>query len=488
MAYQPKFAAPRNQNQGRREQQEGRIAAPKGVASEPEERIAEPARQERNKPVQVSQTPVSTQERSSMVASRKLAASPAEGKKPSKGVMALFVVLGIVLIPLSLKFSADLLTFVYTSVGRPGTTARSTSANMNLGANFENQTGQWERELRATLGGTVVVAPGGEVPEETVPQMTEPRVRKEYPIADDVLVAPKPDQSKFGESADPSVLQAVLDEAAWILDGQSTYFDPNMELVPDTTVKYYLDDSIFAITWNQVFDDCVYTFSEVKVSHPSQFRLHLADGKYGSDSYYTTTQMSETVNAVVAAGAYFYRQRSFGAMVYQGEAKKTDGMFSQTCFIDRNGDMKFVRAGVLKDSSDTQRYVDENDIWFSLCFGPILVEDYQLEKTKEVTENYGVGEVKNHYNRAALCQMDNLHYLVATACQQGDGKLYNKPPTVAEFAQRIYETGCRHAYSLDGGQTASIAMNNELMNRPTYGQQRPISDIIFFATGVTEGG
>lgn len=481
MAYQPKFGAPRNQNQGRSVPQRG---------SAPEERRAASAGLERNYPARGSSAPVSTQDRSPRSASNRRSASPPpqEKKKPSKGVVALFVVLGIFLIPLSLKFSADLLIFVYTSVGRPGVAARTTTANMNLGDSLASQTGQWEQELRAMLGGTAVI-PGETVPQETIPQETVPRVRKEYPIAEDVLVAPKPDQSKFGESADPSVLQAVLDEAAWLLDGQSTYFDPDVELLADTTVKYYLDDSIFAITWDQVFDDCVYTFSEVKISHASQFRLHLADGKYGSESLYTTTQMSETVNAVVAAGAFFYRNRgTFGALVYQGEAKKTDGKYSQTCFIDRNGDMKFVRAGILKDSRDTQKYVDENDIWFSVCFGPILVEDYQLEKSKEVTEGYGVGEVKGHYNRAALCQMDKLHYMVVTACQQGDGKLYNKPPTVAEFAQRIYETGCRHAYSLDGGQTATIAMNNELMNRPAYGQQRPISDIIFFATGVTEGG
>ena len=44
------------------------------------------------------------------------------------------------------------------------------------------------------------------------------------------------------------------------------------------------------------------------------------------------------------------------------------------------------------------------------------------------------------------------------------------------------------AYSLDGGQTATIVMNDELVNRPVYGQQRKISDIIYFATAVPEGG
>ena len=48
----------------------------------------------------------------------------------------------------------------------------------------------------------------------------------------------------------------------------------------------------------EVHDGSVYTFSEVKVSHPSQFRRHLAGGEYGSDMQYLTTEMAASVNAV----------------------------------------------------------------------------------------------------------------------------------------------------------------------------------------------
>ena len=61
-------------------------------------------------------------------------------------------------------------------------------------------------------------------------------------------------------------------------------------------------------------------------------------------------------------------------------------------------------------------------------------------------------------------------------------------PTVKQFAKNVAATGCIHAYCLDGGQTATIVMNDELMNRPVYGQQRKISDIVYFATAVPEGG
>ena len=56
------------------------------------------------------------------------------------------------------------------------------------------------------------------------------------------------------------------------------------------------------------------------------------------------------------------------------------------------------------------------------------------------------------------------------------------------FAKNIAATGCDKAYTLDGGQTAVIAMNDQLMNAVLFGFQRKISDIIYFATAVPEGG
>ena len=42
------------------------------------------------------------------------------------------------------------------------------------------------------------------------------------------------------------------------------------------------------------------------------------------------------------------------------------------------------------------------------------------------------------------------------------------------------------AYALDGGQTAAIVMNDQLINKVSYGAQRKISDIIYFATAIPE--
>ena len=392
----------------------------------------------------------------------------AKGRKPS----VLFILLSIVIVPVSLYLTWNLLSGMLESFGRPKPVTQQKTLDMAI----EEQVDAYVRERMESARGALL---SQERPEEA-PTETIPPVRKVYWIDEDAQVAPEPDQSLFGQTDDPASLQDILDRAAYLLDGQQLYFHTDVELFQNTPVRYYLDDSIFAITWKEVHEGSVYTFSEVKVSHPSQFRRHLAGGEFGSEMQYLTTEMAASVNAVVASSGDFYRFRDFGICVYEGKVRRVEGTYAETCYIDGNGDMHFTYGGDLLDTPSAQAYVDGNDIRFSLCFGPVLVDEYQVVNHTW----YGVGEINEGYARAALCQMGPLHYIVVTANTEGP---YQDIPTVATFSKYVSATGCRMAYCLDGGQTAAIVMNDELINRPVYGQQRKISDIIYFATAIPEG-
>ena len=384
----------------------------------------------------------------------------------------MFILLSIVIVPVSLYLTWNLLSGMLESFGRPKPVTQQKTLDMAI----EEQVDAYVREQMESARGALL---SQERPEEA-PTETIPPVRKVYWIDEDAQVAPEPDQSLFGQTDDPASLQDILDRAAYLLDGQQLYFHTDVELFQNTPVRYYLDDSIFAITWKEVHEGSVYTFSEVKVSHPSQFRRHLAGGEFGSEMQYLTTEMAASVNAVVASSGDFYRFRDFGICVYEGKVRRVEGTYAETCYIDGNGDMHFTYGGDLLDTPSAQAYVDGNDIRFSLCFGPVLVDEYQVVNHTW----YGVGEINEGYARAALCQMGPLHYIVVTANTEGP---YQDIPTVATFSKYVSATGCRMAYCLDGGQTAAIVMNDELINRPVYGQQRKISDIIYFATAIPEG-
>ena len=393
-------------------------------------------------------------------------------KKMSKGVFILFVILGIFVVPMSTLVTGKILLNMGQNIARPKAAVVKTAQDLALQENVENF-------VAAELADARDILINGEKP--VIDEMEEAVEKKVFWLEDDALVAPEPNQAGFGRAYTPDEYQAILERARLILDGQKTYFQPDQQLYEGSFVRYYLDETMFAVTWQEVHDDSVYTFSEIKVNHPSQFRRHLAGGEYGSDMQYLTTEMAETVNAVVASAGDFYRFRDFGAVVYQGEAKRVEGTYAETCYIDANGDMHFTYGGDVLTVEEVQKFVDERDIQFSLAFGPILVDNYELVPHTW----YGVGEITEGYARAALLQMDTLHYIVVTANTTGP---HNEIPTVEMFAKNVAATGCRMAYSLDGGQTATIVMNDELINRPVYGQQRKISDIIYFATAVPDGG
>lgn len=305
-------------------------------------------------------------------------------------------------------------------------------------------------------------------------------IEKVYWLSDDDQVAPEPDQSKFGETDDPATIQWFLDAAKPLLDGQETMFTTDVKIGPKTKVLYYLDDTIMVITWKEVINNCMYTFSEVKIAHPSQFRRFLAGGSFSSPIQLTTTEMAASVNAVVASSGDFYMFRRHGVIVYDGVVQRCDSAGVQTCYIDDQGDMIFSHQGEFKDIESAQKFVDENNIRFSMCFGPVLVENGVASKINW----YPLGEINDDYSRAALCQKGNLHYLLVTANTEWPCSVTTD---IFGFQKALLRFDLDMAYTLDGGQTAVIAMNDKLINNVVYGYQRDISDIFYFATAIPDG-
>ena len=358
----------------------------------------------------------------------------------------------------SIAMTAVILMILFMGAGNTSTAPQTAQAKYSLMDRFDMFV---TNEISNALDGIVVI-------------------KKQYWLDDSDLVAPKPNEANFGQADTAAELEGVLAEATHLLDGQETIFKTDTEVWDQDKIYYYQDETILVITWKQIIDNSVYTFSEVKIAHPSQFRRFLAGGEFGFDKQYFTTEMADSVNAVVASSGDFYKYRRIGIMVYNGQVQRMGGEDLDTCFIDDKGDLNFVYRGQLTDQAEAQQYVDDNNIRFSLAFGPILIDGGEVC----VPNSYIIGEINQGYSRAALCQVDELHYLLVTL--NGE-KQYQKRHGLKIFASHLAELGVQKAYALDGGQTATIAMQGETINEVDYGTQRQISDIIYFATALPEG-
>lgn len=301
-------------------------------------------------------------------------------------------------------------------------------------------------------------------------------IDKVYWLRDEDTVAPEPDPAKFGEVTTAAALAPIIRQAADLLDGQELIFQTDAEIREDSTITYYLDDTILCITWQHMVGGAVYTCSEVKIAHPSQFRRFLSEGKFSSGKLYKATEMAASVNAVTASNGDYYAYRGYGNLVYNGDVKMAENRYLDTCYVDGNGDLLLVDMGKFYRKEDVETFVEEHDVRFSLAFGPILLEDGKVV----AKHHYAVGQTEDFYSRAALCQQGPLHYLLVTVNRRGQD--------VTRFAKHLKELGIDKAYALDGGQTSTIVTGDKLMNPVDYGGERETSDIIYFATALPDGG
>ena len=303
-------------------------------------------------------------------------------------------------------------------------------------------------------------------------------VRVVYRLPEDTVVAPKPAKSGAGRSKKASDTAEVLAAAEQLLAGRELIWSPDKKTTADKWINWYRDDSIFAIAWRQHSAGMDLTFCEVVTGHPSQFRRYLADNSFKSRYRYTPSQMAKTVNAVVGISGDFYKYRNMGIVVYQGELCRCETKKLDTCFVDSAGNLKFVRRGTFADRDAVLKYMEENDIRFSLAFGPVMIED---GKNVVPAKKYPVGQINDNYTRCSISQLGEGHYLVAVA------SLTRAELPLKKLANYLISLGVDNAYALDGGQTASIVINNRLVNPVDFGEERTMSDILYFATAIPDG-
>lgn len=307
-------------------------------------------------------------------------------------------------------------------------------------------------------------------------------IRKLYRIPEDASVAPEPARARFGETTDPSVVEAVIADASELLEGQALSWNRSIPLFPGSVIRYYCDDTILSIVWKEAIGNTVCTFAEVKIADGSQLRRAIAGDSYSSSIQLKASDMARGVHAVTAINGDFYAFRSIGVVVYKRELCRFVPSVLDTCFFTASGEMLFAHAGELTDAAETERFIAENDILFSTSFGPILVENGKIRELY----SYPVGEVFEYFARSAIGTTDRLHYILMVTSSE-NSRMYLDGMYASTAAQIMLDKGCRQAYELDGGQTAVIVFDGTPANGIVYGSERTMSDILYFATALPDG-
>ena len=327
---------------------------------------------------------------------------------------------------------------------------------------------------------------------EGAPETTPAAVH--YTIPEDAPAAPMPVYDNYGAAPVDEAyrLDEVIQKAreSGLLGADETVAfrsdAPFYRGMYARNIEYYLDDSILVILWKENIEGKCCTFAEVKIADPSQLRRKLAEDTYGSEYQYFASELHEQVNAVVTMNADYYLPREFGIVVNNRELCRFDtGYYAEgyskyncvdTLFVNSSGDFLYKKMGEENTPESIESFIRDNDILFSVAFGPVLVENGEPQPCTW----YPLGEVNLGYSRAGIGQMGKGHYLYISLNHGSQEARW----TVTEFARHFAEKPVQTAYCLDGGQTGEVYFCGSVYNYIDFGVERRVSDILYFATAI----
>ncbi len=237
------------------------------------------------------------------------------------------------------------------------------------------------------------------------------------------------------------------------------------------TENSYHDGNISVeITEERVGDTTVYV-ADVHLASADHLKTAFADNTYGRNVTDTTSDIAESVDAILAVNGDFYgaQQEGFvirGGVLYRSAAKK--GAEDLVIYADGS-------FGIIREAEITAQELLESGARDVLSFGPALVENGEIS----VSVNDEVGRAKASNPRTAIAVIDELHVLLVVS----DGRTKESEGlSLYELAAFLQSKGVQTAYNLDGGGSSTMVFNGRVVNNPTSGRgikERSVSDIVY---------
>lgn len=240
----------------------------------------------------------------------------------------------------------------------------------------------------------------------------------------------------------------------------------------------YQDESISVRLETRKENDVIWRIAWVEIASPTQLRTAIAGKKVTSTATARPSKIAAEKNAIVALSGDFYTDNPTKTSFEYRMGEKIRSKTNRTkdiLIIDEKGDFHlFVKSEGVTDFVKNK----EHEIINAFTFGPALVID-GVKATLD--KNYGYNP-HGQEPRTAIGQMGELSYVLVIAEGRYGPSVGATHQMVADF---MYNLGCVQAFNLDGGNTTTFVFNNGYYQTDrTEKNERPQSDILYFATTV----
>ena len=227
--------------------------------------------------------------------------------------------------------------------------------------------------------------------------------------------------------------------------------------------------------WNFGKTDLRFFVADILTQRPDQLRTAFAGDAYSRSSVEGTSIIAERNGAILAVnGDYYNYKEDNGTVIRNGVLYRDKKSTRDHLLIDKDGNFSVVYKRDYQQGMG-ETWIEQGIVQ-SLVFGPALVDGGELVA---LPEKYAISTKDTQREpRVAIGQVDTNHYVFVIA----DGRRTDwseKGMTLQELQQVCLEAGCRVAFNLDGGGSATMTLDGQRVNRGSTSRERDVSDIVY---------
>ena len=273
-------------------------------------------------------------------------------------------------------------------------------------------------------------------------------------------------------------LLCVLTLMCAVSSGALARTEPNSKTIEETNTYDYGSLKITIDRWCYAFNKTSLRFfvANVYVDDPAQLKTAFAGEKYSKDAVEAPKDIAARHDAVLAINGDYYNYKDKSGLVIRGGELYRDLATSRhQLLVYADGTFEALLPANYKQGTG-ETYIEAGVVQ-SFMFGPLLVDNYEIT---ELPEKYFISTKDTiREPRTAIGQVDANPYVVIVADGRRDG-WSDLGMTLQELQDVFAEQGCRIAYNLDGGGSATMVLEGERVNRGSASRERSVSDIVYF--------
>lgn len=208
--------------------------------------------------------------------------------------------------------------------------------------------------------------------------------------------------------------------------------------------------------------------ADVITSTYTTYQNAFAYNRFGGKNYVqVVSTMAQDHDAILAMNSDYASHYDTGLVIRNGQILRTTNSARDALVMWNDGTLS-----TLPDSSTTAEALLEAGAWHVWSFGPVLIKEGVA--VADATTGLSRNQVDNPRSAIGMVSPNRMMFVSVdgrTSISQG--------VDVEELADIMMDLGITEGFNFDGGGSATLWFDGEVINKPSEGQERGVGDCVY---------